>query len=144
MNNWKNAVKLFDDHEKTKAHRSCTIALQNRELAKVSILNKIVVSHSIEVRRNRDNLAIIIDIVVHLAKLGAPFRGHREDECSNNKGLILSICWLKLILIQLIGYYSIKDTSSLNVNYYLNMFPHSTSFSRTPPSRTLTIRYKMS
>ncbi len=39
----------FDDYEKTKVHGSCVIALQNRELFKVSILNKMVVSNSMEV-----------------------------------------------------------------------------------------------
>ena len=38
----------FDDYEKTKIHRSCVIALQNKELFNASILNQIVVSHSIE------------------------------------------------------------------------------------------------
>jgi len=29
----------FDDYEKTKIHRLCVIALQNRELFKASLLN---------------------------------------------------------------------------------------------------------
>jgi hypothetical protein len=36
----------FDDYE---IHRSCGIALQNKELFNASILNQIVVSHSNEV-----------------------------------------------------------------------------------------------
>ena len=39
----------FDDYEKTKIHSSCVIALQNKELFNASILNQMVVSHSIEV-----------------------------------------------------------------------------------------------
>jgi len=39
----------FDEYEKTKIHRSCVIALQKRELFKASILNEMVVSHSMEV-----------------------------------------------------------------------------------------------
>ena len=39
----------FDDFEKTKIHRNCVIAFQNKELFSASILNQMVVSHSIEV-----------------------------------------------------------------------------------------------
>ena len=36
--------------------------------------------------RNRRNLLCIIDIVRFLARQGIAFRGHREDESSNNRG----------------------------------------------------------
>lgn len=94
MSQWKNAVKLFDDHEKTKSHRSSVIALLNREKAKINIFNQVVVQHSIEVSRNRQNLAIIIEIIIHLAKLGAPFRGHREDKFAKNQGYFQAQCGL--------------------------------------------------
>ena len=35
---------------------------------------------AIQWKLNRENLAIIIEIVVHLAKLDAPFQGHGEDD----------------------------------------------------------------
>jgi len=46
----------FDDYEKTKIHRSCVIALQTASYLKLAYLIKWY------------NLAIIIEIVVHLAK----------------------------------------------------------------------------
>ena len=39
---------LFTPFDDTEIHRSCGIALQNKELFNASILNQIVVSHSIE------------------------------------------------------------------------------------------------
>ena len=34
---------------------------------------------AIQWKLNRENSVLIIEIVVHLAKLGAPFQGHGED-----------------------------------------------------------------
>ncbi len=35
---------------------------------------------AIQWKLNRENVTIIIEKVVHLAKLGAPFRGHRQED----------------------------------------------------------------
>jgi len=69
----------FDDYEKTKIHRSCVIALQIASYLKLAYLIKWY------------NLVITIEIVVRLAKLGAPFRGHGEDDHLKIKDILYLI-----------------------------------------------------
>jgi len=46
---------------------------------------------------NRNYLKEIIRTIIFLAKQGLPFRGHREDDDSQNKGNLLSNMCYKMI-----------------------------------------------
>ena len=43
------------------------------------------------VKKNRRVVGRLFDVVRLLSRLGMPFRGHREDEHSSNKGLFLEL-----------------------------------------------------
>ncbi len=67
--------KLFEDYEKTPL-----ALLHSKTESYLNLAYSIKWQLAIQWKLNRENLAIIIEIVVHLAKLGAPFRGHGEDD----------------------------------------------------------------
>lgn len=50
-----------------------------------SVISQLSTAHKEQIKQNRDYMSCIIDIVLHLARQGIAFRGHREDDmsCSN-------------------------------------------------------------
>jgi hypothetical protein len=87
-NNWKNSSSHLKEHASTKAHISCITALIARNNVLVNVGNQLVLSHTAEVISNRENFAIIIEVVKLLSKQSLAFRAHRENS-EKNKGNFL-------------------------------------------------------
>jgi len=61
-----------------------------------SIITQLTAAHTEQIKQNREYMKCIIDIVLLLSRQGYAFRGHRENDTSDNKGN------------KLINYYIIK------------------------------------
>lgn len=51
-----------------------------------SVVSKIAIANKDHIEKNRQYVKFLIDIVTYLGRQGLPFRGHREDDNSLNKG----------------------------------------------------------
>lgn len=92
FNNWKKTSEALCKHSQATTHIQCTekhIAYQHHQ--KSNVYDKVISQHEQEVTQNRDSLLKIIDVMLVLLRQGLPFRGHREDEASKNRGNFLEI-----------------------------------------------------
>ncbi len=83
------AFERFKAHAATRSHMDCNIAWKSAMNVVVSVANQQLSNHSEEVKSNRDNLAIIIDVILLLSKQGLAFRAHRADPSEKNRGNFL-------------------------------------------------------
>ena len=80
VNKWKNAIYLHLLMNMKRQRYTAPALLHSKTESYLKLAYSIKWQLAIQWKLNRENLAIIIEIVVHLAKLGAPFRGHSEDD----------------------------------------------------------------
>lgn len=57
-----------------------------RSLIHGSVISKLSNANKEQIEKNRHYVKCLIDIVTYLGRQGLPFRGHREDDKSLNKG----------------------------------------------------------
>ena len=89
-----NYTKKIKNHNDSKMHQTCMERWKTRQLMdknKNSIASQTNSHHSAEVKKNRENLTIVIQILIFLAKQGLPLRAHDESENSKNKGNFLEL-----------------------------------------------------
>lgn len=94
--NWKKMSEKLAKHSSSQVHLTSMQMWDSykrtTETAGGSVAAKLSHSHQGTVEKNRDYLSKSIAIVKLLAKLGLPFRGHREDGDSEATGNYRSIC----------------------------------------------------
>lgn len=89
-----NYYRKLKQHNDTSIHQNCMERWKLRQITdknKNSIACQTNSHHSIQVKQNRENLKIVIQVLIFLAKQGLPLRGHDESENSKNKGNFLEL-----------------------------------------------------
>ena len=85
----KNYGTAMVTHQKSKSHLEAVLQLHlfggmEEAVVQASAANKS--AHNERVGRNRAVMSRLVSVVVHLGKLGLPFRGHDESDDSKNRG----------------------------------------------------------
>ena len=95
VSNWKKGAEKIKEHEMSEGHQFCCTRwqsftsdtrinqLMDKERAREAQRQKE------QVEKNKSILTRIIEVVILLARQNSPFRGHREQEGSSNKGNFL-------------------------------------------------------
>jgi hypothetical protein len=94
FNNWSVATQKFNKHQSTLSHKRANDSYINavRNLKdNTDVLKLIDNEHKKQALENRNYLKEIIRSIIFLAKQGLPFRGHRENDESANKGNLLRL-----------------------------------------------------
>ncbi|CAF4636014.1 unnamed protein product [Rotaria sp. Silwood1] len=94
FNTWSVAIQKFNKHQSTLSHKQANDSYINavRNLTdNTDVLKLIDNEHKKQTLENRNYLKEIIRSIIFLAKQGLPFRGHREDDESKNKGNLLRL-----------------------------------------------------
>ncbi|CAF1033274.1 unnamed protein product [Rotaria sordida] len=94
FNIWSVAIQKFNKHQSTLSHKQANDSYINavRNLTdNTDVLKLIDNEHKKQTLENRNYLKEIIRSIIFLAKQGLPFRGHREDDESKNKGNLLEL-----------------------------------------------------
>jgi hypothetical protein len=93
FNNWSMGVRRLNKHQSSVSHKhandSYVNAVKNHK-NNTDVLKLMDIEHQKKTLENRNYLNEIIRTIVFLAKQGLAFRGHRENEDSQNKGNLLS------------------------------------------------------
>jgi hypothetical protein len=103
FSNFKNAIKGFRDHEATNSHKTSEIMYLNRTNIENSVGSSCVSQLNSNFEKNREYLLKVIETVVYLGKQGLPFKGHREDAMSNNRGNFLELIQLRSLDSQILA-----------------------------------------
>ncbi|CAF1258602.1 unnamed protein product [Rotaria magnacalcarata] len=94
FNNWAMAMNKFKKHEASifhkKANESFVNAVKNNK-DNMNVLKLINIEHKKATSENRNYLKEIIRTIIFIAKQGLSFRGHRENDESDNKGNLLEL-----------------------------------------------------
>ncbi|CAF0940276.1 unnamed protein product [Adineta steineri] len=103
--NWSIAIQRFNMHQAAVSHKqaneSYVNSIKNYE-NNMDVLKILNVEHKKKTLENRNYLKEIIRTIIFLAKQGLPFRGHREDNESLNKGNLLELLELRSLDNELI------------------------------------------
>ncbi len=88
VSNWKKALDIFKEHEKTPAHRSSMIGWHSFKSCTSHgiVAEQLHSAHEAEIIERRKYLTRIVAVIKFLVKQGIPFRGHNEAISSNNQG----------------------------------------------------------
>jgi len=96
FNDWNKALaknRGFDKHAMSHDHSATETAYRDYMTSKSVVCqlsedaSKQATQREMQIRKNRSILGRLFDITRLIGKLGMPFRGHREDADSHNKGL---------------------------------------------------------
>lgn len=85
VSNWKKALDIFREHEKTRAYRSSMIGCHSFKscTSPGNVAEQLHSAHEAEIKERREYLTRIV-ATKYLVKQGIPFRGHNEVISSNN------------------------------------------------------------
>lgn len=97
LTNWKKALDLFREHEKTPAHKASMLSWHSfiASAAHGSVIEQLSSANEAEIKDRREYLTRIVAVTQFLAKQNIPFRGHDEGGSSHNQGNFLEC--LKLL-----------------------------------------------
>ncbi|KAL1264208.1 hypothetical protein QQF64_004563 [Cirrhinus molitorella] len=92
--NWKKLSEKLTKHASSQVHLSSMEMWENYKHTATSgsVAAQLSHSHQGTVQKNREYMCKSVDIIKLLAKLGLPFRGHREDADVETRGNYLSLC----------------------------------------------------
>ena len=91
LTNWKKALDLFREHQKTPAHKASMVSWHSfkSSVSHGSVVDQLHSANEAEIRNRREYLRRIVATTQLLAKQNIPFRGHDEGTSSSNKGNFL-------------------------------------------------------
>ena len=76
FNDWTNATRSFDEHETSKQHKDAIMFLQKKTEIPQMVMPVLLEQQN----ENKASLVLMLETLVHLAKLGDPIRGHDNDQ----------------------------------------------------------------
>lgn len=92
LSNWKKALDLFREHEKTLAHKGSMTSWHSFKSCAAhhgSVVAQLHSAQEAEIRERREYITRIVATTQFLAKQNIPFRGHDEGTSSLNQGNFL-------------------------------------------------------
>lgn len=91
LQNWKKALELFKDHEKTPAHKASMVSWHGYKASAAhgSVIEQLDSASEQEIKERRQYLSRVVAVSKFLGKQNIPFRGHDESMSSNNQGNFL-------------------------------------------------------
>lgn len=91
FSNWKRALDSFREHEKTDLHKSSMTCWQSFKSTGThgDVVELLHTASAEEISERRQYLQRIVGVTTFLGKQGIPFRGHDEQEASQNPGNFL-------------------------------------------------------
>lgn len=91
VSNWKKALDIFREHEKSPAHTSSMIGWHSFKACTShgNVAEQLHSAHEAEIIERREYFTRIVAVTKFLLKQGIPFRGHNEGISSNNQGNFL-------------------------------------------------------
>uniref|UniRef100_A0A8D0AYQ8 Zinc finger MYM-type protein 1 n=1 Tax=Sander lucioperca TaxID=283035 RepID=A0A8D0AYQ8_SANLU len=86
--NWKRALESFREHERSALHISTMTCWQSFKSTKThgDVIEQLKTASAAEISERRQYLHLIVAATTFLGKQGIPFRGHDEQESSQNQG----------------------------------------------------------
>ena len=88
LTNWKKALDLFREHEKTTAHKASMVSWHSFKstVSHGSVVDQLHSANEAKIRNRREYLQRIVATIQLLAKQNIPCRGHDEGTSSSSKG----------------------------------------------------------
>lgn len=122
-NDWKNCIRSFDVHERSRSHLAAYLAYRTRAMQTATLDSGFLRQQEIEIKYWRELLRRVVSVIKFLAARGLAFRGSDQRLGSHSNGNYLGIIELlaehDTFLATHIAKYGNKGTGEYSFFFYL-------------------------